>query len=47
MTSPDDSGPRHHAAMAHQLNAEGGLTLSGKRTWKAGTIGNFLAEKEV
>jgi Recombinase len=32
-------------AMATRLNAEGIPTLSGKGTWKKGTIGNLLAEE--
>jgi Recombinase len=33
-------------AIAHQLNAEGVPTLSGKGRWQKGTIGNLLAQEE-
>jgi hypothetical protein len=33
-------------AIANQLNAEGIPTLSGRGTWKKGTIGNLLAQGE-
>jgi excisionase family DNA binding protein len=34
-------------AIANQLNREGVPTLSGKGTWKKGTVGNLLAEEVV
>jgi transcriptional regulator with XRE-family HTH domain len=35
------------AAMAAQLNREGVPTISGRGTWKPGTIGNLLKESEA
>jgi excisionase family DNA binding protein len=34
-------------AIAHQLNAEGVPTISGRGRWQAGTIGNMLKEVEA